>query len=149
VIKRLSVIVGVVAGLALIASPAGAAVLVAHKAGDGTLQTDSATGTVRFDGSGVAYGSVNGKGTIKVKGTSFKVGHWSSRKKASTGWWTYTGRNMSLSVSNTVHLRITGGGVDVRVVADGSGYIRGTKGRYLINSSGWRAMPSGGRSFSL
>ena len=91
-IKRLSVLVVVVAGLAIVSSPAGAALLVAHRAGDGTLQTDTATGTVRFDGQGVAYGRVNGKGTIKVKGT---------------------------------------------------------KGRYLLNSTGWRAMPSGGRSFSL
>ena len=130
-------------------SPAGAAVLVAHKAGDGTLQTDSATGTVRFDGQGVAYGRVNGKGTIKVKGTSFSVGHWSSRKKASTGWWTYSGRNMSLSVS------------ELRAPADHGRrhrrpgrrrrhrLLKGSKGRYLLNSSGWRAMPSGGRSFSL
>jgi len=149
VIKRLSVLVGVVAGLAIVSAPAGAAVLVAHKAGDGALQTDSASGTVRFDGRGVAYGRVNGKGTIRVRGTSFSVGHWSSRKKASTGWWTYTGSNMSLSVSSTVHLRIVGAGIDVRVVADGTGYLKGSKGRYLLNSSGWRAMPSGGRSYSL
>ena len=148
-IKRLSVLVGVVAGLAIVSAPAGAAVLVAHKAGDGALQTDSASGTVRFDGSGVAYGRVNGKGTIKVKGTTFSVGHWSSRKKASTGWWTYSGWNMSLSVSSSVHLRITGAGIDVRIVADGTGYLKGSKGRYLLNSSGWRAMPSGGRSYSL
>jgi len=38
----------VVAGLAIVSAPAGAAVLVAHKAGDGALQTDSASGTVRF-----------------------------------------------------------------------------------------------------
>ena len=148
-IKRLSVLVGVVAGLAIVSAPAGAAVLAAHKAGDGALQTDSASGTVRFDGPGVAYGRVNGKGTVKVKGTSFSVGHWSSRKKASTGWWTYSGRNMSLSVSSSVHLRIVGAGIDVRVVADGTGYLKGSKGRYLLNSSGWRAMPSGGRSYSL
>ena len=148
-IKRLSVLVVVVAGLAIVSSPAGAALLVAHRAGDGTLQTDTATGTVKFDGQGVAYGRVTGKGTIKVKGTTFSVGHWSSRKKASTGWWTYSGWNMSLSVSSSVHLRITGGGIDVRVVADGTGYVKGTKGRYLLNSTGWRAMPSGGRSFGL
>ena len=92
------------------------------------MQTDTATGTVRFDGQGVAYGRVTGKGTIKVKGTSFSVGHWSSRKKASTGWWTYSGQNMSLSVSSSVHLRITGGGIDVRVVADGTGYRQGHEG---------------------
>ena len=148
-IKRLSVLVVVVAGLAIASSPAGAAVLVAHRAGDGTMQTDTATGTVSFDGQGVAYGRVNGKGTIKVKGTSFSVGHWSSRKKASNDWWTYTGNDMSLSVSSTVHLRITGAGIDVRIVADGTGFLKGTKGRYLLNSSGWRAMPSGGRSYSL
>ena len=148
-IRRLSVLIVVVAGLAIASSPAGAAVLVAHRAGDGTMQTDTATGTVSFDGQGVAYGRVTAKGTIKVKGTSFSVGHWSSRKKASTGWWTYSGQNMSLSVSSSVHLRITGGGIDVRVVADGTGYVKGTKGRYLLNSTGWRAMPSGGRSFGL
>ena len=148
-IRRLSVLIVVVAGLAIASSPAGAAVLVAHRAGDGTMQTDTATGTVSFDGQGVAYGRVTAKGTIKVKGTSFSVGHWSSRKKASTGWWTYSGQNMSLSVSSSVHLRITGGGIDVRVVADGTGYVKGTKGRYLLNSTGWRAMPSGGCSFGL
>jgi len=149
VIRRLSVLIVVVAGLAIASSPAGAAVLVAHRAGDGTMQTDTATGTVSFDGQGVAYGRVTAKGTIKVKGTSFSVGHWSSRKKASTGWWTYSGQNMSLSVSSSVHLRITGGGIDVRVVADGTGYVKGTKGRYLLNSTGWRAMPSCGRTFGL
>jgi hypothetical protein len=145
--KRLSVLVVAVAGLAVVSAPAGAATLVAHRAGDGTLQTDNAASTVRFDGSGVAYGSVAGQATIKLKGTS-SVGHWSSRKR-SDGWWVYTGRNMSLSVQGTFHLRITGTGIDVRVVADGSGFVKGTKGRYLLNSSGWRAMPAGGRSFSL
>jgi hypothetical protein len=133
----------------LVSGPAGAAVLVAHKAGDGALQTDSAGGTVRFDGRGVAYGQVNGKGTVRVKGTSFSVGHWSTRTRTSTGWWVYTGRGISFSVSSTVHLRLKGTGIDVRVVADGTGYLQGSRGRYLLNSSGWRAMPSGGRSFSL
>lgn len=137
------------AGLAIVSAPAGAAVLVAHKAGDGALQTDNASGTVKFDGRGVAYGRVNGKGTVRVKGTSFSVGHWSSRKKSSTGWWVYTGKSMSFSVSSVVHLRIKGGGIDVRIVADGTGYLQGSQGRYLLNSSGWRAMPAGGRSFSL
>jgi hypothetical protein len=137
------------AGLAIVSAPAGAAVLVAHKAGDGALQTDRASGTVKFDGRGVAYGRVNGKGTVRVKGTSFSVGNWSSRTRSSTGWWVYTGRSMSFSVSSTVHLRIKGGGIDVRIVADGTGYLQGTQGRYLLNSSGWRAMPGSGRSFSL
>jgi hypothetical protein len=117
------------------------------------LQTENASGRVRVDGNGTAYGQVAGASTIRIKDRTrdgkkgFSVSGWTTRTKSSTGWWTFKGHGMSFLIEKAFGLRIRGGQTDARVVASGSAYLSGT-GRYQLNGV-WHTITLVGRSLAL